>query len=205
MGRFALLPFCLFALACAPEDGTMPDDGIEPDVEAPVDDAPVDDTDPNDTGDEPPADPLNLSFESPAVGDGNTAPPAAWSTDEVGDARAFVFGDAEGAVDGAQYLAIDIDGRGRSWVTSPELATLVEGQQAVVSFSLRSDCPTAILTLFAGDEADGMAMLPMPSTWTTLSFMLVPDADQAGQPFSLEIVNEASSPCSLEIDRVRVQ
>jgi hypothetical protein len=196
----ALFTLLATTLGCTP--------GYGPDQEGSAWDLPTDETtgevdwvEEEDSAEEP----LNLSFESPAVSGGMSAPPSVWSTDEQGGARTFVYGDPEGASHGNQYVVLAIDDRGRGFLTSPDLAFAEPGVPLEYSFALRSDCPTAVLMANLGDDSAGFALLPTREDWARLSFVVTPEPDQAGAALWLEIVNEASEPCDLELDDVRIR
>lgn len=203
MARFGL-PFVLissFALGCSPADlpdatGSVDDPSDLP-ADTPSDDPP--------TGDEPEADPLNLSFEWPRLGELETAKPTAWETAESGSAGAFAIADPSEADHGDQYAVLQLDGSGRSTLFSPPLAVLEQGSPVTLTFALRSDCEGAVVTLLAGEQSGGFAVLPTPSTWSDVSFGLQPTADNHGLDFAAEITVSGNTPCAVELDDVRVR
>lgn len=202
MGRFSLFGICLCAMACTPAYGP-----VEPeDLQSPVDAAPLAESGATeDTMSEALQEALNLSFESPAVSGGFSAPPSGWTTGARGDARSFVYGDPFSATDGVQYLVMAVDSAGRAWVTSPDLAYAEADVDLKYSLALRSDCPSAVLRTYLGEESVDFAVLPTRDDWARLTFAITPDAAQDGEPLWVEIINEASEPCDLQLDDVQIR
>lgn len=190
------LLLALFLSGCAAQDiadspeGTVIDEIGDPYTEP-------------DPGDDTPADPLNLSFEWPRI-DVDDVRPDAWEIDEDGDARSYATRADGDAVDGNQFLVLEIDGDGSTWALSPPLSVLAEGFTTHLSFGIRSDCTDAVLSMRAGSAGAGFAILPTSSNWADVSFSLAPTASQSGKDFSIEIINDSSSPCALEVDHFRI-
>lgn len=199
--------FCVLLLAaCSPETQyNLPE--YTPAIDE--SDSPTDPTDSGDT-DEPTtnnnddlvlADPSNLSFEFPALDDGLMGTPDAWEIDETGDARSYVLSDISTAADGAQFLVMEVDGSGRTWVTSPVLAQLDGSSTRNLSFAIRSDCDGVVVVLYAEHESLGLAVLPTSSTWNDVSFGIPP----ATGGLNIQVINESLGPCTFDMDDVQVR
>lgn len=197
--RGPILAVTLLACACAPTSEAPTDSLDDPTT------APFDDSDSPNVDDPTEPDPLNLSFEWPRLDVGEQLHPDGWLIDETGDARSVATRDDQDAVEGNQFFVMDIDGSGRTWATSPVFAELVAGQTETITFAMRSDCTGAVITLLAGGSASGFAVLPTAADWSDVSFSLTASADHDGEDFQVELINDASQACSLEIDHIRLR